>query len=222
MSSPTTSLLFPPNPASLTIDLAPKGGILINRRRLSDLSPSDVEIPDPFSSNQTHTRQRFESEAPPAQSPKTPVIDAPPSILASRPLSPMTPNRSPRIRFAPLPDPRRRPRRASTGRNMIWKSTTGPDGQDQRQLFIDRGDAGDAEDESAVDDEEINDEDGEGEDADGSKRGRGWSASMTKGSWMGTKKLLTMGIGGLTAKEETYEGGGPLKKSLSTGGFIGA
>ena len=48
------------------------------------------------------------------------------------------------------------------------------------------------------------------------KRGRRWSRTM--GSWgKGTKKLLGLKDGG-----EGYSEGAPLKKSVSTGGFIGS
>ena len=57
----------------------------------------------------------------------------------------------------------------------------------------------------------------DGVDEDG-KRGRRWSKSMSMGSWSkGTKKLL-----GMKTEGEAYSEGAPLKKSISTGGFIGA
>lgn len=71
------------------------------------------------------------------------------------------------------------------------------------------------------------------------KRGRRWSKSMGMGSmgmgsmsmgmgsmsmggivpgWKETKKLLT----GKSGADEGYEDGAPLKKSSSTGGFVGS
>jgi hypothetical protein len=69
----------------------------------------------------------------------------------------------------------------------------------------------DDEDGMAVEDEEDDDEGGE------EKRGRSWSKTM---SWKGTKSLLTTGK--LPKEGETYSSGAPLKKSVSTGGFIGS
>jgi hypothetical protein len=65
------------------------------------------------------------------------------------------------------------------------------------------------------------------DDDEGHKRGRRWSKSMGMGSvdwgssWKGTKKILTMGLIG-DGDEEVYADGAPLKKSVSTGGFIGS
>ena len=57
---------------------------------------------------------------------------------------------------------------------------------------------------------------GDGDEDDDEKRGRRWS--KTVGSWgKGTKKLF-----GLKEAEDGYSEGAPLKKSVSTGGFIGS
>ena len=65
-------------------------------------------------------------------------------------------------------------------------------------------------------------EDGEGGEEVG-KRGRNWTKSMS-GSWRGTKKLLGYSIGAKEKERDEvgYTEGAPLKKSVSTGGFIGA
>lgn len=72
------------------------------------------------------------------------------------------------------------------------------------------------------DDEAIYDDDDEyATDGEVDKRGRRWSKSMGMGSmnlgWKETKKLLTGKSG-----DEGYDDGAPLKKSISTGGFIGS
>lgn len=89
-----------------------------------------------------------------------------------------------------------------------------PNGQLIRSLSLKGVPATQYDDDEAVDDEEEDDE----EEEDG-KRGK-WTKSMS-GSWRGTKKLL-----GYSAKEKeestAYNDGAPLKKSVSTGGFIGA
>ena len=183
--SPSPSLLIPPNPSFSSADSAPRGGILINARRESEpLSPRPNLIPlitTPVS-------------------PTTP--DSSPSI------SPVEPATATRIRFAPLPDPRR-PRSLSTGRNVVEKASEGADGTTLRTIEI-RGVVPQVEYDEDKDNDVEYDDDEEG-------RGRRWSKTMTMGmgSWKGTKKLLGM-------KEDAYTEGSPLKKSVSTGGFIGS
>lgn len=77
-------------------------------------------------------------------------------------------------------------------------------------------------------DNALESEDDDDDDEAREKRGRRWSKSMSMGmgsvdwgsSWKGTKKILTMGLIG--DEEENYADGAPLKKSVSTGGFIGS
>ena len=106
---------------------------------------------------------------------------------------------------------------------MIWKPTEGPAGETTRSLEI-RGvepsvgfqdDDEDVSDDEAIGDDEFGEVD---EDEYGEKRGRRWS--KTVGSWgKGTKKLF-----GVKEREggAGYAEGAPLKKSVSTGGFIGS
>jgi hypothetical protein len=119
-----------------------------------------------------------------------------------------TSSASQRIRFAPLPDPIR-PRSLSTG-DPTWS------GEQEHQTVLVKDVKGY---DNALESEDDDDEDYQ-------KRGRRWSKSMGMGSvdwgsgWKGTKKILTMGLIG--DEEEGYADGAPLKKSVSTGGFIGS
>lgn len=120
---------------------------------------------------------------------------------------------SPRIRFAPLPDPHSKPRSLSTGRNLGLVAAEGPDGE--RQYSVELKDY----DEHALDDED----DDSGEDSGDSGRRRSWMGmgsmtKATKSSWKGTKKLL-----GKPTKESSGDemGGAPLKKSVSASGLMG-
>ena len=227
LSSPAgPSLLNPPNPSISAVDSTPRGGILLNPRRLSD-SPQSRPLSLPQVNTSTGLR-RTSTESP--RTPVTPIHEAAPSTASITLPIPSSPSLTPspsdvhssagRIRFAPLPDPRR-PRSLSTGRNVVWKPTEGPTGETTRSLEI-RGvepkvgfqdDGDDISDEEAIGDGEF----GEGEDDEyGEKRGRRWS--KTVGSWgKGTKKLF-----GVKDREDGYSEGAPLKKSVSTGGFIGS
>lgn len=52
-------------------------------------------------------------------------------------------------------------------------------------------------------------------------RGRSWSKGM-ESSWKISKKILTVGMwDDKDDKKASYDGGMPLKKSISTGGMIG-
>ncbi len=108
---------------------------------------------------------------------------------------------------------------------MVWKASLQPNGDRTRAIAI------------RVNSPEYDDDDGELEDGDeeegeegNGKRGRMWSKSMSKtmgmsGSWKGTKKLLGYSTASSKEKEREdagYSEGAPLKKSVSTGGFIGA
>ena len=90
-----------------------------------------------------------------------------------------------------------------------------PNGERTRTIQI-RG----VEPSEKYDDDPTSDYDVDGTDAEGDDehRGRSWSKTLVAGSWKGTKKLL---VGG-SNKEEPYMSGAPLKKSVSTGGFIGS
>ncbi|KAK8865677.1 hypothetical protein IAR55_000822 [Kwoniella newhampshirensis] len=235
-TSPTApSLLIPPNPAFVSPDLHPRGGILINVHRNSE--PSHIYPLETGSSSFSASSRRISEPG----SPITPVsatfsgdIAAPPASLittggagSSSPFpSPdlsaahMSP-KPPKIRFAPLPDPRR-PRSLSTGRNIAWTTTIGEDGEQSRRYEIKGMD-----DDFRTDEDEEDEEGEEGEDGGngGHKRGRSWSKTMGS-SWKGTKKLLS-GKNPVKEKEKEEDSlygtnGAPLKKSVSTGGFIGS
>ncbi|WVQ85359.1 hypothetical protein IAT38_007524 [Cryptococcus sp. DSM 104549] len=155
--------------------------------------------------------------------------DAPGSVLMGRSGSQSqsrdgddtSPKPAHKIRFAPLPDPRR-PRSLSTGRNIaLGESVLDENGEETRGLVL----RGMGENDEAVDDEYDEEDDGEdgGEGGEGAgKRGRSWSKTMGS-SWKGTKKLLS-GKNPVKEKEKegAYDQGAPLQKSVSTGGFIGA
>ncbi|WVR05651.1 hypothetical protein IAU60_002673 [Kwoniella sp. DSM 27419] len=215
-TSPTPpSLLIPANPAYASTESAPRGGILINVQRAGEPSPS-ISTSLGFGTAASHAGSS------PPDSPTTPshVQDASPSQGSTS----LGPDGKPlKIRFAPLPDPRR-PRSLSTGRNIAWTAQIGEDGTETRGLAIKGHDT----DDYAVEDddeEEEGGEEGEGEDGNGgSKRGRSWSQTMGS-SWKGTKKLLSgkNPVSSSKDKEEpTYSAGAPLKKSVSTGGLIGS
>ena len=99
-------------------------------------------------------------------------------------------------------------------------------GQRTRAIAIRGNERTDYDDDDA-DEVAVNDEDdGEGEE-DG-KLGRVLGKTMS-GSWKGTKKLLGYSTSASREKEmekvdadQGYSEGAPLKKSVSTGGFIGA
>lgn len=125
---------------------------------------------------------------------------------------------TPRIRFAPLPDSTR-PRSTSAGNESTWNPDAGGGGEDghhQQTVVVNYDNAVESEDDD--DDDETRE-----------KRGRRWSKSMSMGmgsvdwgsSWKGTKKVLTLGLIG-DEDEEGYSNGAPLKKSVSTGGMMGA
>ncbi|ORX35411.1 hypothetical protein BD324DRAFT_96762 [Kockovaella imperatae] len=230
-TSPGTgfSLLNPPNPSFAPIDSVPRGGILLNSRRLSDspkVRPVDLAFTTIGSSSlSSRNMTSFESDNNP-QTPETPVVDLPSganhlSPVGSSPmLSPSESghSHSARIRFAPLPDPRR-PRSLSTGRNIAWVAGEGPTGETTRTVELRGVKPDQGYNEEYVDDESEDDflrRRSEGESDDEEKRGRRWSRTM--GSWgKGTKKLF-----GLKDAEDAYSDGAPLKKSVSTGGFIGS
>lgn len=242
--SPTVpSLLSPPNPATLLPELAPRGGILINHSRrasAADLHISTGPGPTPAPALTPGSPEVTKDAPSPAPaSPGLPTTPTHPTTLefvpAPSPASDRPPysaklssaggslsGRSPRIRFAPLPDPHR-PRSKSTGRDIVWDATLDDDGVRTSRWSI-RRDSNDLQavgDEDAVSDEEY-DEDEKIE------RGRSWSKTMSVYSgWHGTKKLL--GASGWAGAKErdgksdaTYSMGGPLKKSVSTGGMIGS
>lgn len=217
-SSTSSSLLIPTNPAFTSSESSHKGGILVNVSRVSDDPPRTST-----SSNEDGGhRPMLDPDSP--ITPVTPLsptsaIPDPPSSILSPPLSMHSSSAytastaTPRIRFAPLPDPRR-PRSMSTGRNVVWKATMEPNGELTRTIAIKANEPTEyADDDVALEDE---DEGGEGD----GKRGKNWGKTMS-GSWKGTKKLL--GYSASREKEDAgYSEGAPLKKSVSTGGFIGA
>jgi hypothetical protein len=113
----------------------------------------------------------------------------------------------------------------STGEDVLIKASY-EDGYRSHE-YVRKG-FGNDEVEGEGDDEAVDDEEDE-EDGEGGKRSRMWSKSMGMGSmssmgmggWTkGTKKLL--GLKEDKDKEEGYTEGAPLKKSSSTGGFVGS
>jgi len=229
--SPTIpSLLIPPNPSFSSPESAPRGGILLNPRRESDASTKLPSSPGFIATSIGASSPGPRRASEPPDSPRTPISPIEPISpqVGAQPNVPLaSPSGQPRIRFAPLPDPRR-PRSLSTGRNVELKATEGPDGETTRTIEI-RGVVPTVE----YDDDDIAVDEAEGESDEGwsDSRGRRWSKSMTMGmnvgsmnsvpGWRGTKKLF-----GLKEdkkdKEEAYLEGAPLKKSVSTtGGFIG-
>ncbi|WWC68419.1 uncharacterized protein I206_102346 [Kwoniella pini CBS 10737] len=237
--SPTTpSLLIPSNPAFSSADNAPRGGILINVHRASEPT---LSIDTALSG---HTRIPSDPSSALLEENSASPLPSPNLITEGFNLSQIQSptNKALKIRFAPLPDPRR-PRSLSTGRNIAWTNQVGENGEETRKLSIkdhnvDEGDS------YAVDDEEfdeteqarkiyggVEDEEGEEDDEEDENRkgGRRWSKTMGLGSsWKGTKKLLTGKNPMSSTKDKEkddvlgYGQGAPLKKSVSTGGFIGS
>ncbi|WWD05483.1 hypothetical protein V865_003560 [Kwoniella europaea PYCC6329] len=226
-TSPTApSLLIPSNPAFSPVETAPKGGILINVHRASEPT---LSIDSSLGSYNTHARRPSDPSS---------IISEKEEIASSYSHSPIpspisgihTPNvnaKSLKIRFAPLPDPRR-PRSLSTGRNIAWTNQVDENGDEKRQLSIKDHTTPD-DDECAVQDDSDEEEQGGEEDEGDGKSGRRWSKSMgLSSSWKVSKKLLT-GKNPIKDKEKdkedssmSYPQGAPLKKSVSTGGFIGS
>jgi hypothetical protein len=122
----------------------------------------------------------------------------------------------------------------------VFKASLEGNGERKMQLGIQGVEGyGPGDDDALADDDEDDDdgeeddggEEGEDDGEEGGKRGRRWSKNMGMsgmgmgmgmGGWTkGTKKLL-----GISAekekKDDGYTEGAPLKKSSSTGGFIGA
>ncbi|OCF75229.1 hypothetical protein I204_04082 [Kwoniella mangroviensis CBS 8886] len=226
-TSPTApSLLIPSNPAFSPVETAPKGGILINVHRASEPT---LSIDSSLGSYDAHARRPSDPSS---------IISEKEETASSYSRSPIpspisgihTPNvnaKSLKIRFAPLPDPRR-PRSLSTGRNIAWTNQVDENGDEKRQLSIKDHTTPD-DDEYAVQDDSDEEERGGEEDEGDGKSGRRWSKSMgLSSSWKVSKKLLT-GKNPIKDKEKdkedgfmTYPQGAPLKKSVSTGGFIGS
>nr|XP_019050646.1 hypothetical protein I302_01084 [Kwoniella bestiolae CBS 10118]OCF29576.1 hypothetical protein I302_01084 [Kwoniella bestiolae CBS 10118] len=220
-TSPTApSLLIPSNPAFSPVETAPKGGILINVHRASEPT---LSIDPTLAAYQSQGHIRRPSDPSSITSEKEDISSSyspvPSPILGGN----QTPGlKSLKIRFAPLPDPRR-PRSLSTGRNIAWTNEVDENGDEKRQLSL----KDHAVDDYAVQDES-DEEPPEEEDGDEESKTRRWSKSMgLSSSWKVSKKLLT-GKNPIKDKEKdkeemsTYGQGAPLKKSVSTGGFIGS
>lgn len=210
--SPTAGSSFPSPPLAVG-SLPRNGGILLNKsddglgiRRPSEPTSPTFLFPDPSGGPTSPAVEKGLSLVIPEHSPS---LQSGPSKDGSA---------SQRIRFAPLPDPTR-PRSLSTGQDPHW---TGGDEQGSHQTVVVTDVRGY--------DNALESEDEDEDDEERHKRGRRWSKSMSKGigmggvdwgsGWKGTKKILTMGLIG--DEEEGYANGAPLKKSVSTGGFIGS
>lgn len=192
---PSPSLLVPTNPAF--DDDAPTGGILINRRRPSELavdtlfangnatagtgnsptSPASVTAASRHKATDS-TSSRGSLAAPGRDLPASPLLSSTeikgditlPAVLAG-PAPVAT-----KIRFAPLPSPRRG-RSLSTGRNLVRNATLEPDGTRKESLASKRADGDWDGDEEAVEDEDAEDDDDD-EDDEGK---RSWRKSMGMG-----------------------------------------
>ncbi|WWC88112.1 uncharacterized protein L201_003016 [Kwoniella dendrophila CBS 6074] len=231
-TSPTApSLLIPSNPAFSTAEYAPKGGILINVHRASEPTLSIDSTLSPIGG----TRRPSD----PSGSPITEESPLPSPSTSTSHNQNLVNNKGLKIRFAPLPDPRR-PRSLSTGRNIAWTNEVDENGLESRHYTIKDHNTDDyAVDDQVFDDDDDENEgekDGEGEDddEDGKRGSRRWSKSMGLGSsWKASKKLLT-GKNPMSSSSKDkdkdkdkddilgYGQGAPLKKSVSTGGFIGS
>lgn len=152
---------------------------------------------------------------------KIPADRLPPTVRPGVPVRAAS-----KIRFAPLPNPRRQ-RSMSTGRNIAITATMQSDGtrtlqrharmdKDEAAYFSnpDSGPSTGYLDEQAVDDEDLEDEEDDGDDGEGKKRSS-WK-TMGMGSWKSgsfssgsyTKKLLKPLL------SPTNVGGGPTDASL--------
>ncbi|KAL1405091.1 hypothetical protein Q8F55_008714 [Vanrija albida] len=196
LSRPAPTLQIPQSPGFQGV---PTGGILINRaedervlpRRSPTDPPSPVRIVAPASGI---TRGRPKSVSlPPANTPGAPA-DTPGQ------------SSSPRIRFAPLPDP------AVHGRTL---STSRPD-QDHVSEVRNLGPGG-ADNDEAVDDDDDDDQDTDEDyswDQDNGRR-RSWAVTMGMGSWKSSSKKLLGGSTGSKSKTLSSSFGAPLTKSVS-------
>lgn len=187
------SIGVPPSPFQPTIE-APRSSILLNPHERPVIQESRKPAWQPTRGRPTAVRV----VPPPIQ---TTVI--PPS--PNRSPNPATGtsddgNKSPRIRFAPLPDPNR-PRSLSTGHNVGHRVSEGPNGEREYTLEL-RNMTMDDEglDDNAVDEDSISDEDDDDDrdyDWENDSRRRSWAVSMGSMSsmgmgsaWTGTKKLV--------------------------------
>ncbi|GMK60107.1 hypothetical protein CspeluHIS016_0903240 [Cutaneotrichosporon spelunceum] len=137
-------------------------------------------------------------------------------------------DKSPRIRFAPLPDPNR-PRSLSTGHNIGHKVSEGPNGEREytlelRNMSMDDEACNDnAVDEEAVSGEE-DDSDHEDYDWELDSRRKSWATAMSMGSmgskgmgsaaWSGTKKLVGLKTVNDSATKKT-KGSGSFSSTAS-------
>ncbi|OWZ69301.1 hypothetical protein AYX15_00151 [Cryptococcus neoformans] len=229
LDSQRSSLLIPPNPAFVAADSRPQGGILINgghSHRLSEPSFSFHTLHGGSTASGSTASLNPPAKIIPPPSPDPALRPSSEQSHNSRPSTPGLAGGKPKIRFAPLPDPRR-PRSLSTGRNIAYRSTLGPNGVETRTLELRGMDDGEGNDDQViVDDDYDNEEDAdedEGEEERSGKRGRSWSKTMGS-SWKGTKKLLS-GKNPIKDKDKDNDAltpGVPLARSSSTGGLIGA
>lgn len=172
----------------------PTGGILINRvedervlpRRSPTDPPSPIRIAAPASGI---ARGRPKSVSLPPANTTTPENNGQSS--------------SPRIRFAPLPDP------AVHGRTL---STSRPD-QDHVSEVRNLGPGAADNDEAVDDDDEDTDEDYDWE-GDNNGRRRSWAVTMGMGSWKSSSKKL-LGGGSSSKSKPASNFGAPLTKSVS-------
>ncbi|KAJ9102954.1 hypothetical protein QFC19_004510 [Naganishia cerealis] len=222
-------------------DHAQQSGILIHHDRFttgtSVGSISPVSHGRSISQDMGDSTQFLSSPLPPQTSmlPISPALSASAQLISNAhekipadqlpsTVHPGASTRAPsKIRFAPLPNPRRQ-RSMSTGRNIAVKATMEPDGtrtlqrharrdDDGEGFFLDQGNGSTSRyiDEEAVDDEEIDVGEGDGDNYDDEEEGEGrgkrssWKTmgmghwkpgSFTSGSY--TKKFLKPLVGGGT------------------------
>lgn len=189
-----TSIGFAPPPFPAGVETVPRSSILLNpherpviqvQEKKSLLQPSRGRppgvrvVPVPIQTN----------VVPPSPNPGNTSADG---------------DQSPRIRFAPLPDPHR-PRSLSTGHNVGHRVSEGPNGEREYTLELrNMTMEDDALDDNAIDEHAnmYSDTDDDGDDHDDydwerDGRRRSWAVSMgsmsTMGmgsAWSGTKKLV--------------------------------
>jgi hypothetical protein len=181
----------------------------INMSSTAGTPPSPMVLLPPLSPDQPKSGILLNPEDPVAR-PTITIPTSPNLNIKHATRSPV----SARIRFAPLPDPR--PRSLSTGENIGWTTELDGDGNEVRQMQVRNIP------QAAVSydtDDAISD--GDDDDENRRMRGRSWSKGM-ESSWKISKKILTVGMwDDKDDKDKTYDGGMPLKKSVSTGGMIG-
>lgn len=233
-----TSLALSPSNHGYGRTEHPVSGILLNRtddgRPVSPFRPrggSDdrgLSAPDLKVNLVTPEGEEQPAAIPPAH----PTIVLPPAIPhrshSPQPMSATSAGvtapgvHSPRIRFAPLPEPR--PRSLSTGRNVDFTPGEGPEGERIYSVGLQNMEYDDT---FYTTDENDESDDESDDDSDASID---WGKWMTLGMYRDKKKSRKGRPSSFTSNHsdrddhDSHDGyqGQPLKKSVSTGGFIGS